>query len=173
VATEGSTGEFLAEVRELARTLTVARFEARFPWTFLAITSPASSVALEYATRRSTFASNVNDAIVDLLPMVKTATAYSGIASLLVGRSRACDLWITDASMSKTHARFTLEKGLPKTLEDLGSRNGTRVGDERLVPSTPIAVRVGDIVSFGSVTARLLDALQLHGLLNLMRDPPK
>jgi pSer/pThr/pTyr-binding forkhead associated (FHA) protein len=169
VGDEGSTGEFLNDVRELARTLTVERFEARFPWTFLAITSAESNLTLQYTTRKGNIAASATDAILDLLPMVKTATAYSGRASLLVGRSRACDLWITDASMSKTHARFTLEKGLPKTLEDLGSRNGTRVGGETLTANEPFAVRVGDVVSFGSVVARILDAPQLYALLALMR----
>jgi hypothetical protein len=174
VATEGSAAEFLGEVRALVRTLTLERFEARFPWTFLAITSAESNLTLQYTTRKATIAQTTNDGIVDLLPMVKTATTYSGLASLLVGRSRACDLWITDASMSKTHARFTLEKGLPKTLEDLGSRNGTWIADLKLNPNEPVAVRVGDVVAFGSVTARLLDAPQLYAALKLTAGaPPK
>ena len=161
----GPSRDYVGELRELARTLTPERFEGRFPWTFLVITSPDNAQVIEYTTLKGNFISPAGGTILHLLPMVKTATAYSGLTSLLVGRSRACDLPILDASISKTHARFTLARGLPHTLEDLGSRNGTRLGTKPLTPHEPVAARVGDAVSFGSVSARILDAGSLYALL--------
>jgi pSer/pThr/pTyr-binding forkhead associated (FHA) protein len=141
------------------------RFEARFPWCFLAVLTGSLDLTIQYTTRQAAVEPDKlvgSVRIVDLLPMVKTAAAYSGQASLVVGRSRACDLWLQDASVSKTHARFTMEKDRPSTLTDLGSRNKTRVCGDVLTPQVPLGVRLGDFITFGSVPAQLLDAKLLH-----------
>jgi pSer/pThr/pTyr-binding forkhead associated (FHA) protein len=48
--------------------------------------------------------------------------------------------------VSRQHARLTIE-GEVATLEDLGSKNGTFVGDERL--SSPRVLRDGDEIRLG------------------------
>lgn len=65
----------------------------------------------------------------------------------LVGRSPSCDVVLADPSVSGEHAVVAWIDGRWR-LRDLGSRNGTAVGD-RPVSSEPVALAVGDRVAFG------------------------
>jgi DNA-binding CsgD family transcriptional regulator len=65
----------------------------------------------------------------------------------VVGRSLDCDVVINDASVSRRHAKITIE-GSTVTLHDLQSRNGTFVGDEA-VDSRQILF--GERIRFGNV----------------------
>jgi len=66
-----------------------------------------------------------------------------------VGRAPECDLAIDDASMSRRHARFVVsESGLH--LQDLESRNGTRVNGEAIEGARSLLA--GDVVTLGLVT---------------------
>jgi hypothetical protein len=159
--------EYLEELRTAAKAMTRERFEARYPWCFLGVMPPGTDMTIQYTTRSTR--ANVDMPIkgtplVDVVRMTKTS-AYSGPSSLVLGRSRACDLWLNDASVSKTHARFTLVKQRPVSLTDLGSRNKTRLNGEPLTPQVAVDVRLGDDILFGSVPVRLLDARELHTLL--------
>ncbi len=71
-------------------------------------------------------------------------------ANIVVGRSRDCDLVLRDPTVSGRHARLVWEND-KILLEDLGSANGTFVGDKRV---TRALIRPGDNVRFGR--ARLL-----------------
>ena len=70
-----------------------------------------------------------------------------------VGRQGA-DVLITDATISRNHARITLEEGIV-TVEDLGSSNGTKVGDLRLSANQPTVAPSGTVLKFGNWQARL------------------
>ena len=77
----------------------------------------------------------------------------------LVGRSRACALVLTEATVSAEHATvFWGEQGWQ--VRDLGSRNGTWVGDHRLEPGIAHALTEGGRVAFGNSgdTWLLIDA---------------
>jgi hypothetical protein len=65
-----------------------------------------------------------------------------------IGRDASCDLAIADMTVSRLHARLerTPDGWL---LSDLESTNGTRVNGWRV--RTQVPIRVGDIVSFGSL----------------------
>lgn len=65
-----------------------------------------------------------------------------------IGRDASCDLTITDMTVSRLHAQLerTPDGWL---LSDLESTNGTRVNGWRVRGKVP--VRVGDLVSFGSL----------------------
>jgi pSer/pThr/pTyr-binding forkhead associated (FHA) protein len=65
-----------------------------------------------------------------------------------IGRDASCDLTITDMTVSRLHAQLerTPEGWL---ISDLESTNGTRVNGWRVRGKIP--VRVGDLVSFGSL----------------------
>lgn len=65
-------------------------------------------------------------------------------------------------SVSRRHARIHREQA-DFYIEDLGSRNATRLGASPLAPHTPERLRDGGVVSFGAVTAtvRLLGASDL------------
>ena len=62
--------------------------------------------------------------------------------SLVLGRDAGCDVTITDRQVSRFHARLT-----PGTngvvLEDLGSKNGTNYGNNRI--SAPVVLQDGDV----------------------------
>jgi hypothetical protein len=65
-----------------------------------------------------------------------------------IGRTRDCDLCLTDLSVSRTHALLVRrEDGW--VLSDLGSHNGTRLNGWLI--REPVPVRAGDRVEFGSM----------------------
>jgi hypothetical protein len=64
----------------------------------------------------------------------------------VVGRGSACDLVLSDLTVSRVHAELRREEDA-WLLVDLGSLNGTRLNGWRLVG--PAQVRAGDEVSFG------------------------
>lgn len=63
-------------------------------------------------------------------------------ARCLVGRSSACDLILTDLAISSQHAVLQWT-GSVWELQDVGSRNGTFVGDRRLAPGERAALVPG------------------------------
>lgn len=71
---------------------------------------------------------------------------------LTVGRDPACDLVLSDATVSRLHAELCWHDGA-WVLADLGSRNGTRVNGWRL--TEPEAVAPGDQVAFGRASFRI------------------
>jgi DNA-binding winged helix-turn-helix (wHTH) protein len=66
----------------------------------------------------------------------------------LAGRSPEASVWLDVPGVSREHARFTIARGLA-TLEDLGSRNGTFRGGERI--TGPVALRDRDRIQLGPV----------------------
>jgi len=71
-----------------------------------------------------------------------------------IGREPACDMTLAHETVSRWHASLERSAG-EWLLADLGSTNGTRLNGWRV--TTPIPVRAGDMVSFGSVTYVLAD----------------
>ena len=74
---------------------------------------------------------------------------------LLLGRSTQCDVMIPDEGVSRRHARLRVSgrAGLAGRarveIEDLGSANGTRVGERRIGAGEPIAIAPGEVVRLG------------------------
>lgn len=66
----------------------------------------------------------------------------------LLGRDPRSAVWIDSPSVSRRHARLQINQG-QAILEDLGSRNGTFLGGERL--RAPAPLKDGDSFSLGSV----------------------
>jgi two-component system response regulator AtoC len=77
----------------------------------------------------------------------------SGTA-VVVGRDPGCDVVIDDESVSRRHARLVI--GDPMRIEDLGSRNGTRVLGRRLTKGEPVALPVGSVAELGATTVVVL-----------------
>ncbi len=75
----------------------------------------------------------------------------------VIGRSPAADLVIPDRSLSRRHARLFRQNG-HWLLEDLGSRNGTLVNEQKVEVSRVVAE--GDVITLGasSVAVRRLAA---------------
>ena len=65
-----------------------------------------------------------------------------------IGRTRDCDLHLTDLSVSRTHA-LLVRRDDGWVLSDLGSHNGTRLNG--WLVREPVPVRAGDRVEFGSM----------------------
>ena len=68
----------------------------------------------------------------------------------IVGRDPRAGIWLDSPSVSRQHACIRVESG-GATVEDLGSKNGTRARDELVTQVTPL--HDGDDLKFGSVNA--------------------
>jgi DNA-binding winged helix-turn-helix (wHTH) protein len=66
----------------------------------------------------------------------------------LAGRSPEAGVWLDVPGVSREHARLTIADG-SATLEDLGSRNGTFLGGERI--TAPVTLRDRDQIQLGPV----------------------
>jgi serine phosphatase RsbU (regulator of sigma subunit) len=73
----------------------------------------------------------------------------------IVGRAATSHLRLPDSSVSRTHARITLE-GSKVTVADLGSSNGTFVNGATL--TEPREIALGDTIAFADVELRLVDS---------------
>jgi hypothetical protein len=81
-----------------------------------------------------------------------------------VGRARNCDVALRDPSVSKLHAHFKVRDG-GFDLVDLGSQNGSCVNGRPLAKERPEAVSSGDVLLFGAVSCKIVNAGLLHDLL--------
>ncbi len=70
----------------------------------------------------------------------------------LIGRDREAAVWIDDDSVSRRHARVSVDDD-GATIEDLGSKNGTYVGDRKIKGPARLSDR--DIVRVGPATLKL------------------
>ncbi|MFJ8827080.1 FHA domain-containing protein [Streptomyces sp. NPDC102467] len=83
----------------------------------------------------------------------------------LVGRAAACDLRLDDPCVSGTHAvlhpvKGPLDRVVRVVVEDLHSRNGTRVNDGPVTTARPLSH--GDVIRFGTVEARYEQGAAAH-----------
>ncbi len=70
-----------------------------------------------------------------------------------VGRLSDCDVHVNDPSVSRRHARIVVGDGIAR-LEDLESKNGTKIAGKPVVGVTPLSA--GDVVTFGVIDTRFL-----------------
>ena len=70
----------------------------------------------------------------------------------VVGRGRDVDVWIGHPSISRRHCQFTLDAEGALVVRDLGSMNGTYVGDERIREAV---LMPGNLVKLGGITLRV------------------
>ncbi len=74
--------------------------------------------------------------------------------SLTIGRSKACDLRIDHASVSRRHVVLRVTPGgdAPSEvrIEDVGSSNGTRINGRQMGRASVAGLAVGDVVELGS-----------------------
>lgn len=73
-------------------------------------------------------------------------------ASCIVGRVSTADICISDSSISKTHAKLSLDHAGRLRVEDLGSTNGTFVNG---IPADNTALSAGDLIQFANCIYRL------------------
>lgn len=79
----------------------------------------------------------------------------------VVGRGSDCQLALDDALVSRRHAIFTVS-GDDLFVEDLGSRNGVRVNDEKITGKTKI--NEGDKIRIGNQDMSILRVHRQHAV---------
>ncbi len=84
---------------------------------------------------------------------------HSGSSYLLGTDTKECDIVFQDLSVSRKHARLTIDPRENATLEDLGSRNGTYVSGEKITKKD-IAGNV--LVTIGTTSFMLYDREAEH-----------
>ena len=77
-------------------------------------------------------------------------------AEVIIGRDPGCDVVIDDLVLSRRHARLAL--GPPLTVEDLGSHNGTRIGDAVHRGDGPIPIEASRGFSIGAYAFLVMTA---------------
>jgi hypothetical protein len=83
-----------------------------------------------------------------------------------VGRASTCDIVLRHPSVSKLHASFRLDADYVGILDN-GSRNGTAVNDEPLIPEKRIQVHSRDRIRLGALETVLFDAEGLYQFLHV------
>jgi two-component system, NtrC family, response regulator AtoC len=90
-----------------------------------------------------------------MLPDIPPYTvSLTGDTEVILGRARTVGVHLDHRSVSREHARLHLRERIE--IEDLGSRNGTRVRGVNLVAGQAEALGVGDSFEVGSVVLRIL-----------------
>ena len=96
-------------------------------------------------------------------PGQTTVTQHFQQPEVIIGRDPTCDCAVSDETVSARHTRLRFHLG-QWWLEDLHSKNGTRLNNEVLV--TPAIIVNGDEIRCGKVTL----VIQLSSTLSI---PPK
>ena len=90
-----------------------------------------------------------------VIELVKRPGANPFSALITIGRADNCDVVLESRSISKFHAYLASIPQLDDTFEyqlaDSGSRNGTKIADERLAPKELFTLRDGMRIDFGGV----------------------
>jgi DNA-binding NtrC family response regulator len=79
------------------------------------------------------------------------AYSLSTSAGLVIGRGGECDVILDHHRVSRRHARVRVAAGGECIIEDLGSRNGTRLRGT-LASHAPARIRAGDAIGIGPFT---------------------
>lgn len=86
-----------------------------------------------------------------------------GAEEIVLGRDESAGMTLTDALVSRRHARVSMHEDQSITIQDLGSTNGTSVNG---VPVERSVLRPGDQLELGGVSLRL-DMLSLEEIEHL------
>jgi DNA-binding NtrC family response regulator len=73
--------------------------------------------------------------------------------AVVLGRGQEADVRVDDAQLSRRHLLVTL--GASPTVRDLGSMNGTRLGERRLPANEDVPIALGDTVVLGAAVITL------------------
>jgi type III secretion system YscD/HrpQ family protein len=79
--------------------------------------------------------------------------------SYIIGKDpEVCDIIFQDLSVSRQHAKITLDDEAQVTIEDLGSRNGTLVKGKQITEATPLHSQ--DLIALGTTSFMVIDREQ-------------
>ncbi len=152
--------QLTAEARQLARDA----FAERHPYLFFLFYEERGELsAVQFETQMARPRPTMpTDGALHVLPLAKAA-GHPYADRISIGRARNCDVVLRHSSVSKLHAHVRAEAGR-WLLYDAESHNGTSVGTKR-VTGEAAELRSGDLVTFGGVTVRCVDAGELYGVL--------
>src|SRR4051812_9494882 len=88
-------------------------------------------------------------------PNVFATYALPAQGVLTVGRADDVQVGVPDVFASRYHARLHIQPGMDFSIEDLGSANGTRVGQRLLEPGERVGLALGDAISVGATVLML------------------
>jgi pSer/pThr/pTyr-binding forkhead associated (FHA) protein len=74
-----------------------------------------------------------------------------GPGGAVIGRSRECDIVLSDSNVSRRHAEIRPAGGDGWTITDLGSTNGVKVNGRRI--QGPQSLKRGDVIELGTSRA--------------------
>lgn len=96
-----------------------------------------------------------------LLRLENGASEYIATSDVVIGREKmnGVDIGLNEETVSGTHARI-LYSNNQWTITDLGSANGTRVGESQIRPHVPTLLPYGTTLYFGRVTATFEQATE-------------
>jgi len=86
----------------------------------------------------------------------------------ILGRGPESVLWVDDEGVSRRHARIVIS-GDTATLEDLGSKNGTHLNEEKLESLSPLSD--GDDIRIGAVHFKLRVFRGLPSTKSAVKEP--
>lgn len=87
---------------------------------------------------------------------------------VVIGRHQDCEILLEDPELSRQHTRVSFE-GRAYFVQDLGSRNGTRLNGRRI--GQPEMLRPGDVLVIGKTSLRFLLDEDDQGLPEDARTP--
>jgi len=86
-------------------------------------------------------------------------------ADLTIGRSPDCDIYVDDKSLSRSHAKITLN-GFDVSILDMNSTNKTAVNEQNLAAMIPRKLQNHDKVKAGNVIFRYLEKGSIEVIAN-------
>ena len=105
-----------------------------------------------------------------VVPLRKRTAVQSAFRKRIsVGRATNQDILLRDASVSKSHAWFEVDETGTFHVADAGSTNGTKIENDTLEPRSTTPVQPGQLITFGSVEALLVDAESLWRVFDSAR----
>jgi DNA-binding NtrC family response regulator len=94
-------------------------------------------------------------------PDAFTMVPLPGRGTLTIGRSPEAAVQIEDPMASREHARLHIAETI--AVEDVGSVNGTRVRDARILPGELVRVNPGEGIAIGSTVLMVQQNRSAHG----------
>jgi len=156
----------LSKIWQQARDLKARDFETLFPHPVLVAGTVRGGRLLQNQERNAThlyFDPDEEDQAPegDIPPvkftLLKVDTTEMAEPWVTIGRTSSSDLVINDYTVSKDHARLLCRPGR-YMLEDVGSRNGTWLGEDALRRFDAVPIKSGAEVRFGRQTFTFFDS---------------
>lgn len=106
---------------------------------------------LEDGVNLSGDVTGVSDEVVATLVQMNTGKVFmlKNNTETVLGKGSQADIIIPNPIISRTHAKITCSRGVC-TLQDLGSKNGTYVGDNKLTSGTSTVLTNGMYITLGN-----------------------